>query len=55
MKKLEEMMLAKNHDELFKFYTDDCRIFAPGAPMVVGKEGVPMFMNFFVKDVISSC
>ena len=53
MNKLEEAMLAKNQDEIFKFYTDDCRILAAGAPMVVGKEGIPMFINFFVKDVIS--
>ena len=45
VKKLEEMMLAKNHDELFKFYTDDCRIFAPGAPMVVGKEALKAFFG----------
>ena len=36
---MTEVMMNKKFDEVQNFYTDDCKVMPPGAPMIVGKEG----------------
>ena len=52
MKKFQEAMSAKNHDEVLKFYTDSCRILPPGAPMVVGKEAFKAFLGAMAQFMV---
>ena len=40
LKKMEGAMAAGNQDEIISFYTNDCRLLPPGAPMKVGEHGI---------------
>ena len=40
LKKMEGALAAGNQDEIISFYTNDCRLLPPGAPMKVGEHGI---------------
>ena len=40
LKKMEAAMAAGQQDEIINFYTNDCRLLPPGAPIVVGDDDI---------------
>ena len=39
-------MGAGKNEELYNFYTDDCKVMAPGEEIVTGKEGIEISHAF---------
>jgi ketosteroid isomerase-like protein len=43
--------MNKKPEEIVNFYTEDCRVFAPGAPAVQGREGIQVSYNLVMNDL----
>ena len=49
--KFGECFMNKKPEEIVDFYTEDCRVLAPGAPAVQGREGIQVSYNLVMNGL----
>ena len=48
---ISELLAAGKYDDMYDYYTDDCKVLPPGQEIIIGKEGNYEVLRLYKRTV----